>query len=393
MGDQAVPAGHTPERLHKGVIPIMLRLQAALPDRYSTAAPEQLAEWIGEAKVSLGARVIILGHHYQRDEVMRWADARGDSFGLSRIAADQAEAEFVVFCGVHFMAESADILTGPHQQVILPDLNAGCSMADMADIDSVEEAWDILATATDIERVVPVTYMNSSAALKAFVGRHGGVVCTSSNARAVLTWALGPDGDGRRRGDQVLFFPDQHLGRNTGFELGYAAEDMAVWNPRLDQGGLDDVTLKSASLLLWKGHCSVHQRFRPAHIDAFRAEHPEGIVVVHPECAHDVVEAADQVGSTDFIIRAVAEAPAGSVIGVGTEIHLVKRLDDETPDKTVVSLDPLVCPCSTMFRVDGAHLAWVLEGLVAGEVRNRITVDGETARWARVALERMLATV
>jgi quinolinate synthase len=370
----------------------MLRLQTALPERYSTADPDQLATWIDQAKTTLGDRLIILGHHYQRDEVMRWADARGDSFGLSRMAAEQTRAEFVVFCGVHFMAESADILTGPHQQVILPDLNAGCSMADMADIDSVEEAWDVLASVTDTDRVVPVTYMNSSAALKAFVGRHGGVVCTSSNARAVLRWALG-DGAQAGPGDQVLFFPDQHLGRNTGFELGYAAGDMAVWNPRLDRGGLDDSTLKTATLLLWKGHCSVHQRFRPEHVEAFRQEHPEGIVVAHPECAHEVVELADQVGSTDYIIRAVAEAPSGSVIGVGTEIHLVKRLDDETPDKTIVSLDPLICPCSTMFRIDAAHLAWVLEGLVAGEVRNQITVDEETARWARVALERMLATV
>ncbi len=369
----------------------MLRLQTALPDRYSTARPDQLAEWIGQAKAELGRRLIVLGHHYQRDEVMAWADARGDSFGLSRIAAHQSEAEFVVFCGVHFMAESADILTGPHQKVVLPDLNAGCSMADMADIDSVEEAWDTLGQVTDLDRVVPVTYMNSSAALKAFVGRHGGVVCTSSNARAVLTWALGPTHAGGAGGRQVLFFPDQHLGRNTGFELGYTAGDMAVWNPRLDRGGLDDPVLKSATLLLWKGHCSVHQRFRPAHIEAFRAEHPDGIVVVHPECAHDVVELADQVGSTDYIIRAVADAPAGSVIGVGTEIHLVKRLDDDNPDRTVQSLDPLVCPCSTMFRVDAAHLAWILEGLVEGEVRNRITVDDETAGWARVALERMLA--
>ena len=371
----------------------MLRLQKALPDRYTNADPDELAGWIREAKAVLGPRVFILGHHYQRDEVMAWADARGDSFGLSRIAADQTEAEYVVFCGVHFMAESADILTGDHQQVLLPDLNAGCSMSDMADIDSVEEAWETLAAVTDIERVVPVTYMNSSAALKAFVGRHGGVVCTSSNARAVLTWALGDDGSGGTRGDQVLFFPDQHLGRNTGFELGYCEDDMAVWNPRLSSGGLDDATLKSSTLLLWKGHCSVHQRFRPAHIDAFRNEYPGGIVVVHPECAHDVVEAADQVGSTDYIISAVADAPAGSVIGVGTEIHLVNRLDAETPDKTVVSLDPLVCPCSTMFRIDAPHLAWVLEGLVEGEVRNRITVDADTADWARVALERMLATV
>ena len=370
----------------------MLRLQNALPDRYTTASPDELAERIRAAKAALGPRVFVLGHHYQRDEVMAWAAARGDSFGLSRIAAGQTEAEFVVFCGVHFMAESADILTGGHQQVLLPDLNAGCSMADMADIDSVEEAWETLAAVTDIERVIPVTYMNSSAALKAFVGRNGGVVCTSSNARAVLTWALGADGDGHTRGDQVLFFPDQHLGRNTGFELGYGEDDMAVWNPRLPSGGLDDGTLKGATLLLWKGHCSVHQRFRPSHVEAFRAEHPGGIVIVHPECAHDVVEVADQVGSTDFIIRAVAEAPAGSVIGVGTEIHLVNRLDAETPDKTVVSLDPLVCPCSTMFRIDAAHLAWILEGLVEGEVRNRITVDAETARWAGLALERMLAT-
>jgi quinolinate synthase len=371
----------------------MLRLQKALPDAYASAGPEELASRIRAAKATLGPKVFVLGHHYQRDEVMAWADARGDSFGLSRIAAGQSEAEYIVFCGVHFMAESADILTGDHQQVLLPDLNAGCSMADMADIDSVEEAWETLAAVTDIERVVPVTYMNSSAALKAFVGRHGGVVCTSSNARAVLTWALGEDGTGRTRGDQVLFFPDQHLGRNTGFELGYGEDDMAVWNPRLTAGGLGDGTLKSATLLLWQGHCSVHQRFRPAHVEAFRAEHPGGIVVVHPECAHDVVEVADQVGSTDYIIRAVAEAPAGSVLGIGTEIHLVNRLNEETADKTVVSLDPLVCPCSTMFRIDAAHLAWVLEGLVEGEVRNRITVDADTAAWARVALERMLTTV
>ena len=240
---------------------------------------------------------------------MRWADARGDSFGLSRIAADRRDAEFVVFCGVHFMAESADILTGDHQQVILPDLNAGCSMADMADIDAVEEAWEALATVTDTERIVPVTYMNSSAALKAFVGRHGGSVCTSSNARAVLTWALrrGPVVVGSG-GDQVLFFPDQHLGRNTGFQMGYGADDMAVWNPRQDRGGLDDVTLKTSSLLLWKGHCSVHQRFRPDHIAAFRAEHPDGLVIAHPECAYETCEQADKVGSTDFIIKAVAEA-------------------------------------------------------------------------------------
>jgi quinolinate synthase len=364
----------------------MLRLQQPLPERYSAATDDELAQMIGTAKSTLGSRLFILGHHYQRDEVMRWADARGDSFGLSRIAAEQTEAEFIVFCGVHFMAESADVLTGGHQQVLLPDLNAGCSMADMADIDQVEEAWDELSQVIDVSRVVPVTYMNSSAALKAFVGRHEGAVCTSSNARAILTWALD-----RERGDRVLFFPDQHLGRNTGYQLGYGADDMRVWNPRLALGGLSDAEVKESTLLLWKGHCSVHQRFRPQHVTAFREEHPGGIVMVHPECAHDVVEMGDLVGSTDALIRGVAAAPSGSVIGVATEIHLVKRLNDESPDKTVVCLDPLVCPCSTMSRIDGPHLAWVLEGLVAGEVRNQIQVDGETAEWARVALERMLA--
>jgi quinolinate synthase len=284
------------------------------------------------------------------------------------------------------MAESADILTGDHQKVVLPDLNAGCSMADMADLDSVEEAWEAIATATDVSAVVPITYMNSSAALKAFVGRHGGAVCTSSNARAVLTWALdqhGPD-------TKVLFFPDQHLGRNTAFQLGFDESDMAVWDPRREMGGLDDVTVKATTFLLWKGHCSVHQRFRPEHIEAFRAAHPDGLVLVHPECAHDVVALADEVGSTDAIIRAVDAAPPGTAIGVATEIHLVQRLDAEHPDLTVMSLDPLVCPCSTMFRVDAAHLSWVLESLVEGRVVNQITVDPATAADARVALERML---
>jgi quinolinate synthase len=359
-----------------------VRIQGALPDRYTGATQEQLESWIGEAKAALGDRLLILGHHYQREEVMRWADARGDSFGLSRLAAGST-AEYIVFCGVHFMAESADILTGGTRQVVLPDLNAGCSMADMADLDSVEEAWDALATVTDIERIIPITYMNSSAALKAFVGRKGGAVCTSSNARAVVTWALS-------RGDKLLFFPDQHLGRNTGYQLGLGAADMRVWDPKRDLGGLEEADVKEATLLLWKGHCSVHQRFKVAHVEAFRAEHSDGLVVVHPECAHEVIDVADQVGSTDFIIKAVAAAPAGSVIGVGTEIHLVQRLAAEHPDRTVVSLDPLVCPCSTMFRIDAAHLAWVLENLVEGTVVNEIKVDGETAEWARVALERML---
>ncbi|MGI8983635.1 MAG: quinolinate synthase NadA [Acidimicrobiales bacterium] len=359
-----------------------MRIQGALPDRYTAATQSELAAWIAAAKAALGDRLLILGHHYQRDEVMRWADARGDSFGLSRLAAGST-AEYIVFCGVHFMAESADILTNGERHVVLPDLNAGCSMADMADLDSVEEAWDALAAVTDIERVVPITYMNSSAALKAFVGRKGGAVCTSSNARAVVTWALS-------RGDKLLFFPDQHLGRNTGYQLGLGAADMRVWDPKRELGGLEEVDVKEATLLLWKGHCSVHQRFKVAHVEAFRLGHPDGLVVVHPECAHEVIEVADQVGSTDFIIKAVEAAPAGSVIGVGTEIHLVQRLAGEHPDRTVVSLDPLVCPCSTMFRIDAAHLAWVLENLVEGTVVNQIKVDGETADNARVALERML---
>jgi quinolinate synthase len=362
----------------------MLRIQAALPERYQTADAAELVDWIGSAKAALGERLLILGHHYQRDEVMRWADARGDSFGLSRLAAGNEKAEYVVFCGVHFMAEAADILTSDHVQVVLPDLNAGCSMADMADIDSVEEAWDELAAVTDIERIVPITYMNSSAALKAFVGRHGGAVCTSSNARAVVSWALD-------RGDKLLFFPDQHLGRNTAYDLGYGPTDMRVWNPKRDLGGLEEADVKEATFLLWKGHCSVHQRFTVAQVDAFRAAHPGGEVIVHPECAHEVVDVADQVGSTDYIIKAVDAAPSGAVLGVGTEIHLVHRLATEHPAKTVVSLDPLVCPCSTMFRIDAPHLAWCLENLVEGTVVNRITVDPDTAEWAKVALERMLA--
>jgi quinolinate synthase len=368
----------------------MLRLQAPLAERYTAASADELVARIGAAKATLDSRVFILGHHYQRDEVMRWADARGDSFRLSVLAKEHPEAEFIVFCGVHFMAESADVLTGPGQQVILPDLNAGCSMADMADLDSVEEAWEALATATDIERVIPITYMNSSAALKAFVGRHRGAVCTSSNARAVLDWVFRARSDGGAGGAQVLFFPDQHLGRNTGLSMGYSLDDMRVWDPRRECGGLTDTEMKSATFLLWKGHCSVHQRFRPEHVATFRTEYPDGIVVVHPECSHDVCAVADQVGSTDYIIRAVDSAPKGAVIGVGTEIHLVQRLAAETPSKTIVSLDPLICPCSTMFRIDAAHLCWVLENLVDGKVVNRITVDDDTSEWARVALDRML---
>jgi quinolinate synthase len=361
----------------------MLRLQVPLPDRYTRATPAELETLIRDAKDTLGDRLLILGHHYQRPEVFRWADATGDSFKLARYAADNERATDIVFCGVHFMAESADVLTGDHQRVVLPDLNAGCSMADMADIDQVEEAWEALADVVDVDRVVPITYMNSSAALKAFVGRAGGAVCTSSNARAVLEWALA-------KGDKVLFFPDQHLGRNTAYAMGYGAADERVWNPRFERGGLEERDLKESTFLLWKGHCSVHQRFRPEHIEAARAEHPHVEVIVHPECAHDVVALADRVGSTERILDWVRTAPSGAVIGIGTEVHMVQRLAAEHPDKTIFTLDPLVCPCSTMFRIDEPHLAWTLDHLVRGEIVNQIVVDADTAQWAKVALQRML---
>ena len=337
----------------------MLRLQLPLPARYTDATDDELCARIAAAKETLGERLFILGHHYQRDEVIQFADARGDCYRLSVLAQEHPEAEYIVFCGVHFMAESADILTGDHQQVLLPDLNAGCSMADMADIDEVEEAWESLSDVIDIERLVPITYMNSSAALKAFVGRHGGAVCTSTNARAVLEWAF-------TQGDKVLFFPDQHLGRNTGVAMGYSLDDMALWNPRFELGGLSEAEAKEATFLLWKGHCSIHQRFSAEQVAEFRAEHPDGLVVIHPEAPHDAILAADEVGSTDFIIKTVEAAAPGTTIAIGTEIHLVNRLAEEHPDKTIVSLDPLICPCSTMNRIDLPHLAWIVENLVGG---------------------------
>ncbi len=360
-----------------------MRLQIPLPDDYTLASPEELEARIRAAKQTLGDRLLVLAHHYQRDEVFRWSDATGDSFKLARFAADNETATDIVFCGVHFMAESADVLTADHQRVVLPDLNAGCSMADMADIDQVEEAWESIGQVVDVDRVIPITYMNSSAALKAFVGRHGGAVCTSSNARAVLEWALA-------RGDRVLFVPDQHLGRNTGFDMGFGADDMRVWNPRAEMGGLEERDVKEATLLLWKGHCSVHQRFRPEHIAAARAEYPDVEVIVHPETSHEVVELADRVGSTERILDWVDRAPIGSVLAIATEVHMVKRLAAMHPDKTIFTLDPLVCPCSTMFRIDEPHLLWVLDHLVAGDVVNQIVVDPDTTEWARVALQRML---
>ncbi len=363
----------------------MLRLQLPLPERYTAAPPEELADRIAAAKATLGDRVFILGHHYQRDEVIRFADARGDSYRLSVQAQQQDQAEFIVFCGVHFMAESADILTADHQQVILPDLAAGCSMADMAALSQVEEAWQRLTDWGLADRTVPVTYMNSSADIKAFVGRRGGLVCTSSNARRALEWAY-------ERGDTVLFLPDQHLGRNTAVrELGFSLDDCVLWDPHKVDGGLTPEQARAARMILWRGHCSVHGRFTLDCVTEVRERVPGVNVLVHPECRYEVVAAADYVGSTEMIIRTVREAPSGSAWAVGTELNLVRRLAKQHPDKQVMFLDRTVCYCSTMNRIDLPHLVWALEELVAGRVVNRITVDPETAHYARVALERMLA--
>ncbi|WP_435744065.1 quinolinate synthase NadA [Nocardioides sp. SYSU DS0663] len=339
------------------------------------------------AKAALGERVFVLGHHYQRDEVIAFADVTGDSFKLARDAAARPEAEYIVFCGVHFMAESADILTGPDQKVVLPDLAAGCSMADMARLAQVEDAWDALADAGVLDSVVPVTYMNSSADIKAFCGRNGGVVCTSSNAEVALEWAFEQKPDAK-----VLFLPDQHLGRNTAvLKMGLALEDCVVWNPLRPNGGLTPEQLRDARMILWKGHCSVHGRFSPDVVDELRATVPGINILVHPECQHEVVLKADLVGSTEFIIKTIEAAPAGSSWAIGTELNLVKRLADAHPDKNIVFLDKTVCYCSTMNRIDLPHFVWALESLVAGTVVNQITVDPETEKWALVALERMLA--
>ncbi|WP_166140401.1 quinolinate synthase NadA [Nocardioides ochotonae] len=339
------------------------------------------------AKEALGDRVFVLGHHYQRDEVIAFADVTGDSFKLARDAAARPDAAYIVFCGVHFMAESADILTTSAQQVILPDLAAGCSMADMARLAQVEDAWDALADAGVVDQVVPVTYMNSSADIKAFCGRNGGVVCTSSNAEVALDWAFAQKDDAK-----ILFLPDQHLGRNTAvLELGLSLEDCVVWNPFKPNGGLTAEELRNARMILWKGHCSVHGRFSPAVVDELRATIPDVQILVHPECQHDVVTRADLVGSTEFIIRTIEAAPAGSKWAIGTELNLVKRLAQAHPDKSISFLDKTVCYCSTMNRIDLPHLVWALESLVDGTVVNQITVDPETERWALVALERMLA--
>ena len=356
-----------------------------LPARYRGLSDEEMDRRITAARATLGSRLLILGHHYQRDEVIKFADLIGDSFRLSRQIASHAAADFIIFCGVHFMAESADVLCAPHQQVILPDLAAGCSMADMADADDLETCWQELE-AMDVDSVVPVTYINSSAAIKAFVGEHGGIVCTSGNARAVLEWAWA-------RGERILFLPDQHLGRNTAYKMGVPLDRMQVWDPHEIGGGLTPEEAKSAKLLLWKGHCSVHTRFTVQQIALLREQHPGIRVIVHPEVPFDVVQAADDSGSTEYILKAVRESAPGSVWAVGTEIHLVNRLAHEVaPGKTVLSLDQLGCLCSTMFRVSPNHLLWILEELIEGRVHNRIVVPESQKHWNRVALERMLQT-
>jgi quinolinate synthase len=344
-----------------------------------------LVERARAAKAALGDRVFVLGHHYQRDEVIQFADVTGDSFKLAQQAAAHPEAEFIVFAGVHFMAESADILTSDTQRVILPDLAAGCSMADMAEIGQVEDCWSVLEAAGVADVTVPITYMNSTAAIKAFTGQHGGAVCTSSNAERSLEWAFG-------QGEKVLFLPDQHLGRNTAVrDLGMSLDDCVVYNPNRPNGGLTDQQLRDARMILWKGHCSVHGRFTPDTVDEVRERVPGVNVIVHPECSYEVVQKADAVGSTERIITTISAAEPGSAWAVGTELNLVKRLALANPDKEIVYLDRTVCYCSTMNRIDLPHLVWALESLAAGSVVNQIEVDPDTAHWARVALDRMLA--
>jgi quinolinate synthase len=352
-----------------------------LPD---ASDPDLVARAVA-AKAALGSRALILGHHYQRDEVIAFADITGDSFKLAQAAAAQSTAEFIIFCGVHFMAESADILTGAHQKVILPDLAAGCSMADMATASQVQKCWDDLAKLGLNKVTVPVTYMNSSAAIKSFTGEHGGTICTSSNAEKTLRWAF-------EKAEKVLFLPDQHLGRNTAVsDLGLSLEDCVVWNPWKPQGGLSEEEIRNAKMILWRGHCSVHGRFTAESITEFRQRIPEVKVIVHPECQHEVVTAADVVGSTEKIIKTVSESAPGSQWAVGTELNLVSRLAAENPDKKVYFLDRTVCYCSTMNRIDLPHLVWALESLVAGKIVNQISVDPETARYSKLALEQMLA--
>ena len=353
-------------------------------ENYLTLPDHSMDERIGEARRQLGASTILLGHHYQRDEVIRFADFTGDSYRLSKIAAE-TEARYIVFCGVHFMAESADVLGRDGQQVLLPDLNAGCSMADMAEISQVEACWEALERLGLTDGLIPLTYMNSTAAIKAFCGERGGLVCTSSNARAAFEWALA-------RGRRILFLPDQHLGRNTGFAMGMGLDEMAVWDPWALQGGQSKATLGASRVVLWKGHCAVHQRFLPGHVDRVRAKYPEIKVIVHPECRWEVCQKADALGSTERLIKIVEDAPTGSMFAIGTEIHLVNRLAKRfAPEgKRIITLDDTGCLCTTMYRISPQHLAWTLENLIRGRVVNRIQVRDSVKHWARVALDRML---
>lgn len=355
-------------------------------DNYLVLPDHTMDERIAAAREALGDDAVILGHHYQRDEVIRFADYRGDSYRLSKMASE-AVGRYIIFCGVHFMAESADILSRREQVVILPDLNAGCSMADMAEITQVEDCWEHLVelglTTDSGEGVTPITYMNSSAAIKAFCGERGGVVCTSSNANGAFDWAFS-------KNPKVLFLPDQHLGRNTAYAIGIPLNEMAVWDPYMPMGGQTPEKLRAARVILWKGHCSVHQRFLPEHVDKVRAKYPDIRVIVHPECRWEVCQKADGIGSTDKLIKIVKAAPAGTRFAIGTEIHLVNRLAKETPDKVIMTLDDSGCLCTTMFRISPQHLCWALENLVDGTVVNHIQVKDEVKHWARMALDRML---
>ena len=375
---------------------VSMQPEAQLPLKpYKSLSNEELSSRIEAVRKQMGDSLLILGHHYQQDEVIKHSDLRGDSYQLSEMAAGSKACRTIVFCGVHFMAETADILAnrpekleeraGERVQVILPDMAAGCSMADMAAIDQVETAWEDMGEVIDTESVIPVTYINSAASLKAFCGRHGGIVCTSSNARAVLEWAF-------ERGQRVFFFPDQHLGRNTALTMGITNDEMPVWDPyELELGGNTRKGLESSRVILWKGHCSVHQMFRPEHVQQFREQH-EGIkILVHPECPQNVNDLADVSGSTGKIIKTVQESPAGTRWAIGTELHLVNRLKHEHPEQEIHFLSPIVCMCATMYRIDLAHLCWTLENLVRSELVNVIEVDEDTSRWSLVALERMLA--
>ncbi|PFG31697.1 quinolinate synthase NadA [Paramicrobacterium agarici] len=389
--DVDVSPGYGPGASMDDAIPAAAPRQGELPDEYRRASDDELDLRIRAAKQTLGDRVVVLGHFYQRDEVVQYADYVGDSFQLANAAKARTDAEAIVFCGVHFMAETADLLSGANQRVILPNLAAGCSMADMANIDQVEECWEQLAEVYGTEPdadgrvpVIPVTYMNSSAAIKGFCGRNGGIVCTSSNAETVLEWAF-------ERGQRVLFFPDQHLGRNTAKHMGIPLEQMPLWNPARPLGGNTTEALNDARVLLWQGFCSVHKRFTVSQIEKARQDDPNVRVIVHPECPMEVVDAADEYGSTDYITKAIAAATEPTTFAIGTEINLVQRLAAEYPQHTIYCLDPIVCPCSTMYRIHPGYLAWVLESLVGGVVENRIEVSDDVAEPARIALERMLA--